>query len=223
MAFSCFCFVWESEVCHINAPLYTCLSPGPTNQDIAFRSTGCGISPICYLSESSYLQVRGAASCCDCCASGDGFWTNIGRRNRNRWVQQKAFLLSISLSVTAYNLAVHAFLHYLCEILSISEQYSHSQVSTTIYYVFSLSTIFPSLAFTTTANSLCVLHYTWPVKIEVYYCKYSSGYNFLVNFEKRPVAEIISDVIRKEKIPHVFGHNFGPLLNSRSFLTMGFF
>lgn len=73
MIFSHVSFVWESERCHINAPLHTCLSPGPTSPDIAFRSTRDGISSVCYLSETSYLQVRGAASCCDCCATGDEF------------------------------------------------------------------------------------------------------------------------------------------------------
>lgn len=166
MTFSPFCFIWESELCHVNAPLHSCPSPGPTNQDIAFRSTRCGISSFGHLSETSNLQVRGPASCCDSCATRGGFWMNIGTRNRNRWVQHKAFLLSISLSVTAYNLAVHSFLHYLCEILSISEQCSGNTIFNQFIF-FSILTIFPSLAFTTTANSLCVLHYAWPSTNEI--------------------------------------------------------
>lgn len=87
-------------------------------------------------------------------------------------------------------------MHNLCEILSISEQYNGNS---TVYQIFfPILTAFPNLAFSTGANSLCVLGYAWLATNEVYYCKYGFGYNSLVNFETRPVAEGVSDVVREK-------------------------
>lgn len=70
--------------------------------------------------------------------------------------------------------------------------------SLSIFFFFSILTAFPNSAFSTGANSLCVLGYAWLATNEVYYCKYAFGYNSLVNFETRPVAQRVSDVVREK-------------------------
>lgn len=78
--------------------------------------------------------------------------------------------------------------------LSISEQFNASPTVYNLFF-FSIWTAFPNLAFSTGVNSLRVLGYAWLAMDELYCSKYAFGYNSLVNFETRAVAEIALNVV----------------------------